>query len=85
MLLRTTALRAKGDVRVVTVIACGCQQSGDIHIRQEPPERRRTPLILIQQAHRVIRIRGNALSAASDKQGGAIQRNKPPWFRVEKG
>jgi hypothetical protein len=42
-------------------------------------------LILIQQAHRVIRIRGNALSAASDKQGGAIQRNKPPWFRVEKG
>jgi hypothetical protein len=41
--------------------------------RLQLAERRRTPLILIQQAHRVIRIRGNALSAASDNQGGTIQ------------
>jgi hypothetical protein len=27
---------AEGDVRMVTVTASGCQQSGDMHIRQEP-------------------------------------------------
>ena len=29
---------AEADVRVVTVSACGCQQSGDRHIRQEPAQ-----------------------------------------------